>query len=105
MRAATGRRRPAVCLRAATMLAAVLVVGEARAAEFSGQIVDDQTGEPVPAATVRVVTTGNGTATDDDGGFRFTDVPSGTIGVVVHHVGYRSWRRTLSPADNVVIRI
>ncbi|HUU45735.1 MAG TPA: carboxypeptidase-like regulatory domain-containing protein, partial [Acidobacteriota bacterium] len=105
MCATSCRGKLSVFLWAAPLLAAVLLTSDAGAAGFSGRVIDAGTDEPVRAATVRVVTDGSGTATDDDGSFAFTNVPGGLIEVVVHHVGYRPWRRTMTPAGGVMIRI
>ena len=71
----------------------------ARESQLTGRIVDSETGEPVPSATVRVAGTTLGVMTGDDGTFELTGVPEDARALVVRHVGYRLWRRSLAKAE------
>jgi len=85
---------------------AVLWAAAIEAATLSGRIVDARTGEPVPAATVRLAQTRIGVAARDDGNFDLPDIPEGRIELIVHHVGYRPWRRTVMPSgEPEIIRL
>lgn len=66
----------------------------------SGQVTDAQTGETLPGATVQVVDTGLGTATDTEGRYEITDVPVGEQTVQVSFVGYQEAERTVQVQSN-----
>ena len=51
----------------------------------TGIILDEQ-GEPIIGATVQVKGTSNGTATDLDGRFTLSNIPSGSI-IVISYIG------------------
>jgi hypothetical protein len=53
------------------------------AGTVSGRVTDQSSGTPVAAAAVTILASGLGAATDDDGRYRITGVPSGTQTVVV----------------------
>ena len=54
----------------------------------SGRVTDAKTGQGVAGARVMLDGTGFGTATNDTGGFRITNVPPGTYTVTVRRIGY-----------------
>ncbi|MBR5102402.1 MAG: SusC/RagA family TonB-linked outer membrane protein, partial [Muribaculaceae bacterium] len=64
--------------------------------------VKDETGEPVIGASVRVVGTTNGAATDFDGNFQLTNVQNGAT-LQVSSVGYET--QEVAAATNVVITL
>jgi hypothetical protein len=53
-----------------------------------GKISDAASKTPIPGAAVLIVGTNTGTATDNDGSFRLTDVPVGRISLKITFVGY-----------------
>lgn len=57
--------------------------------ELRGKVVDDETDEAIPGATVRLEGTTHGTTTDDEGAFRLT-IPPATraTGVTISSMGY-----------------
>ena len=69
------------------------------ATPLTGQIVDKETGEPVPAATVRIAGTNVGTISEADGRFQLDIGERSSGDLVVHHVAYRPWRMALSRLD------
>ena len=65
----------------------------AQSGTISGQILDAETQDPLPGATVQVVGTGVGTAADIDGTFEITGVSPGTKTLRASFVGYRTIER------------
>jgi TonB-dependent starch-binding outer membrane protein SusC len=61
-----------------------------------GTVLDQSTNTPLPGATVLLVDTNYGTATDIDGYFEFESVPSGTYTLRVSYVGYVQLNRTIN---------
>ncbi len=56
---------------------------------LTGFVKDAQTGKPLPGASVLLKGTSLGDATDTNGYYRITDIPSGTYTVIVRFVGYK----------------
>ena len=79
------------------LLLAALVVGSASAQTVvEGRVTDTQTGEGLPAATVRVEGTSRGTVTNRDGAYRL-EVPAGGDTLEVRFLGYRTARLPVPP--------
>lgn len=66
--------------------------------EVEGTVTDAETGESLPGATVQVVGTGIGTATDVDGNYRIGSLSPGTKQLRVSFVGYASVTRGVEVA-------
>lgn len=83
------RRRVAelFLLACAALLFPTRAVAQAR---LTGTVVDVKTGRPLPNVNVFLDGTTFGAATDDEGRFELTDVPSTTYTVVASRVGYES---------------
>ncbi|MCH8548181.1 MAG: TonB-dependent receptor [Balneolaceae bacterium] len=65
-----------------------------------GEIVDANTGESVPGATVQIEELNRGTSTDADGEFRFNDLPDGEYMLIARSVAHQEKKITIShPAD------
>ncbi|PEN11317.1 TonB-dependent siderophore receptor [Longibacter salinarum] len=62
---------------------------------ITGTVVEEETGEPLPAVNVGIVDTPLGAATGNDGQFTITDVPVGTYTVRASLVGYSTTERSL----------
>lgn len=73
----------------------------AMAAQISGRVVDERTGEPLPGANVFVQGTNIGSATDVNGQFSFNYEPTGRFVLVVSFIGYKSHERTLTPTASL----
>ncbi|NBB87271.1 MAG: TonB-dependent receptor plug domain-containing protein, partial [Bacteroidetes bacterium] len=71
------------------MLLAFLTAGHALAQDgtITGTVIDEETSEPLPGATITAVGTGQGTATDIDGAYSFQVTP-GTYTLRATFVGY-----------------
>jgi TonB-dependent starch-binding outer membrane protein SusC len=61
-----------------------------------GTVSDQNSGMPLPGATVILADTDYGTATDPDGYFEFTNVPEGTYTLRVTYVGYVQLTRSIN---------
>ena len=66
---------------------------------IAGTITDQETGESLPGATVRVLEEGMGAATDAEGSFRITGVPTGEYTVEASFVGYNARQRTVTVSE------
>ncbi len=62
-------------------------------------------GSPLPGATVTLINTQFGTATDTAGAFQFIDVPTGTYQLSVSLIGYESYRKTVKLTAGQVINL
>ncbi len=60
------------------------------AGQIAGKIVDEQTGEPLPGASIMVEGTTWGAATNHEGEFRILNIPPGTYSLNITFVGYES---------------
>ncbi|MFB6278475.1 MAG: SusC/RagA family TonB-linked outer membrane protein [Salinibacter sp.] len=86
-------------------LALLLLPGLAWAQQgtVTGTVTEAETGNPLPGATVQIVGEGTGAATDANGQYNISGVPSGQQTVQVSFVGYQSEERTLNvPAGGTV---
>jgi len=74
----------------------------------SGVIIDIESGESLPFATIAVKGTKNGTTTNIDGYFTLFKVPSDTSCLVVSYIGYKSTTYYLNPGmdpSNLIINL
>lgn len=76
-----------------SLLLVALLPLPVQAATLSGKVVNHETGAPLPAASVRLVESGQATSTDDSGGFRFETGADVRVTVAVSHVGYAPIRQ------------
>lgn len=73
---------------------------------LSGRVIDAQTRQPVPAATIRVTGTNLAVVVDDSGQFSLEGLPEGAFEVSVSHVAYHPWRKRIdAPGDIDIIRL
>lgn len=72
---------------------------------LTGRVVDAESGEPLPGATVRLRELGQGRATDRNGRFRFENLPARVYTVAVKFVGYLAAERRVevSEGDSVAV--
>ena len=59
-------------------------------ATIMGQVVDTYSNQPVEGATVSIQGTGLSTQTDSQGQYQITNVPAGTVTMVVSKTGYHT---------------
>ncbi len=84
-----------------------LGVNESRAISTNeplrGEVIDAQSGDPIPGATVQIRELESGTAADPDGQFEFANIASGSYTLAVSSVGFRSVNVTVNhPEDEFV---
>lgn len=74
---------------------------------YSGKIVDNETGEPLPGATVLLADASGGTSTNRSGTFSLNRVMSGTHQIIISYLGYESVYKTIDirPDHNIRDRI
>ena len=72
---------------------------------LTGAVRDGVTGEPLPGATVALVGTDRGTATNRAGYFALRDVPSGVVDLRASFIGYRDTTLAVTVAAREVKRI
>ena len=70
---------------------------------FSGSVIDEESGEPIPDATVQAEGTGFATKTNNDGRFRIV-FPAGTYNIKISHMGHYSVRESLALTDAPLAR-
>ena len=72
---------------------------------ISGEVIDLDSGNPIPQATVTLSPTGMNTYTGDDGTFEFVDLDERQYIVTVQKTGYRANRKTVNIMAGRVIPI
>ena len=93
--------RKAAMVAAIVMIAVLIAAPPASAQSLYGTIVgtvNDQSGAPVPGATVTATNTGTGhkvdAVTDGDGNYAFRNLQPGTYDLAIHMSGFRETKRT-----------
>ncbi len=83
-------------LASSLILIALILSGTGRvcAGDWSGRVIDSETGQPVGGANGVIVGTMFAEQTDEDGRFLFADLPGGRYDLIVSHVGFRSHKLT-----------
>ena len=83
----------------ATAALLLSVSADARAQQtglVSGQITDQSAGQPIPDALISLVGTNRSVTSDQQGRYRFTNIPAGRIELRVVVIGYEMQRLTLT---------
>lgn len=91
-----------LCRAAGVILAlsSVPALVPAQTASVAGQIVDRATGRPLSDAQILVSGIPRGSRTADNGRYRITGVPSGTVDLRAIRIGYRSESRAVTVAPD-----
>ncbi|MEM1127891.1 MAG: TonB-dependent receptor [Bacteroidota bacterium] len=94
-------------IRLSAVLVLTLLLPTAASAQSTGtvegRVSDAGTGDPLPGATIQIVGSAQGSATDLEGRYRLTGVPTGAQIFRVSFVGYQSTDTTLTvPAGQTV---
>ncbi|WP_103020563.1 carboxypeptidase-like regulatory domain-containing protein [Salinibacter altiplanensis] len=71
---------------------------------ITGTVTEAETGDVLPGATVQVVGSGSGAATDGQGQYQISGVPAGEQTIRVSFVGYQASERTVEVADGETVR-
>jgi hypothetical protein len=82
-------------LAASLLFAGGLPLSAQQAGTIVGVVVDAESGEPVSGVEVRIADPSQMTVTDDDGGFRLSDVPRGNRRLILRHIAYGEHERSL----------
>lgn len=62
---------------------------------FAGKVVDSETGEPLPGATVMLADASGGTSTNQSGNFSINKLLTGTHQIIFSYVGYQPVSKTI----------
>ena len=68
-----------------------------------GRVLDNETGEPLPAANIMIKNTSLGTTSDKDGKFNMPKVPVGKWTVKVSYIGYASVTREITIFNDTTV--
>lgn len=71
---------------------------------ISGKVLDKNTGEPLPGATVKIKGTSLGTAADMDGKFELT-IPSESIVLEISFIGYKNEEVSVGKQSEIMINL
>lgn len=71
---------------------------------IAGKIVDNETGEPLPGASIMLADASGGTSSNRAGFFSLNKVMSGTHQVIVSYLGYESSYKTIDVKPNESVR-
>ena len=83
----------------AIVLAPLLAAAQQPTGTITGRVIDRASQQPIIGVTVRVVGTTRGAQTSDQGTYRVTGVPSGTVSVQALRIGYASATRPITMTD------
>ena len=68
----------------------------------SGQLIDQDTNEPLIGATVMVQGTNSGIITDLEGNFKLGNLEQGEVTLLINYVGYGEMKKTVSVGNSMV---
>ncbi len=70
---------------------------------YFGKVVDGETGDPLPGATVLLTDASGGTSTNESGSFAFNEMITGTHRILFSYVGYKPVYKTVTikPEESV----
>ncbi|WP_421977350.1 TonB-dependent receptor [Roseivirga seohaensis] len=73
--------------------------------KLSGVIVEKNSGETIPLATIEVTHTQNGAIANENGEFEITNLCSGNYEILIRFVGYTPYKETISITKNTKIQV
>lgn len=96
-----------ITLSSGTVVIVRSVVEEPSYGTYAGKIIDRQTGEPLPGASVMLADASGGTSTNRSGTFSMNRVMSGSHQIIISYLGYESVYKTIDiePGGNIQERI
>ncbi|MEM7571600.1 MAG: TonB-dependent receptor [Bacteroidota bacterium] len=74
----------------------------AQTSTIRGNVVDQETGEPISFGTVRLVENNRGMNTDIDGFFSFANLPAGTYTIESSYLGYQTAQQTINVGNGEI---
>ena len=77
----------------------------AQSGGIEGTVTDSETGEVVPGANVLLTEISRGAATNPDGEFTISNVPTGTYTMRVTYVGYQTYSQNVTVAANETLEL
>lgn len=91
------------------MLMSISVSAQTGGGRITGVVIDDSGEEPLPGTTVFIEELKKGIATDEQGDFSFSDIPTGTYTLTVSFMGYRTQTRKVTVGNErgskIIIRL
>lgn len=78
------------------MLTSISVSAQTGGGRITGVVIDDSGEEPLPGTTIFIEELKKGIATDEQGDFSFSDIPTGTYTLTVSFMGYRTQTRKVT---------
>lgn len=72
---------------------------------ISGHVIEKNTENSLPYAAVLIVETGQGTVTDEDGGFKFQKIPAGKYTLRVQLLGYETQEKKVTVSDSFTVDV
>ena len=66
---------------------------------INGKVTDRQTNEPLPGATVIIIGKAGSTKTDNLGNFKFFNLTTGKLSIIISHVGYYDLEMQINVTD------
>jgi TonB-linked SusC/RagA family outer membrane protein len=77
---------------------------QAQTGSLAGKVFDE-TGQPLPGASVQIKSLNKTTSTDPNGNYRFTGLANGTVTVTVSYIGYTPFDQSVSVSGNSTANI
>lgn len=91
------------------MLMSISVSAQTGGGRITGVVIDDSGEEPLPGTTIFIEELKKGIATDEQGDFSFSDIPTGTYTLTVSFMGYRTQTRKVTVGNErgsiIIIRL
>lgn len=91
------------------MLTSISVSAQTGGGRITGVVIDDSGEEPLPGTTIFIEELKKGIATDEQGDFSFSDIPTGTYTLTVSFMGYRTQTRKVTVGNErgskIIIRL
>lgn len=96
--------RTRLLLTALLLLSSIPAAAVAQTATLRGTVTDQESGEPLPGASVLLTRLNRGTATGIDGTYSIPDLPLGTYALRVSYIGYLTFDTEVTLTGNVNVQ-
>jgi len=77
---------------------------QAQTSSLAGKVIDE-TGQPLPGASIQIKALGKTTSTDPNGMYKFTGLANGTVTITVSYIGYTSTDQTANVSGNTTLNV